>query len=106
MKRGSLLTVPIVGTWLQTSSSHVPTFGPVPYQPTTVALRGRAVVGRRIRELRTQRGMTQEALAAAAGMDRSFLVDVETGRHSLMLDRLFDLAAALNASAADLIADS
>ncbi|MSY83721.1 MAG: helix-turn-helix domain-containing protein [Actinobacteria bacterium] len=50
--------------------------------------------------------MTQEALAAAAGMDRSFLVDVETGRHSLMLDRLFDLAAALNASAADLIADS
>ena len=36
-------------------------------------------------------------------MDRSFVADVERGRHSLMLDRLFDLAKALDVSAGALL---
>lgn len=75
----------------------------MPYQPTAEALEGRRLVGRRLRELRTERGLTQETLADAAGMDRSFVADVERGRHSLMLDRLFDLAKALDVSAGALL---
>jgi len=47
--------------------------------------------------------MTQERLAHEAGFDRSFLVDVEAGHHSLMLDRVFDLAQALNVDASHLL---
>ena len=48
--------------------------------------------------------MTQEQLAHSAGFDRSFLVEVENGRHSCTLDRLFDLASALDVDAHLLIA--
>lgn len=47
--------------------------------------------------------MTQESLALAAGWDRSFLADVESGRHSVMLDRVFDLADALEVAPAMLL---
>jgi transcriptional regulator with XRE-family HTH domain len=39
--------------------------------------------------------MSQEALAEKAGLDRSFLVEVETARHSVSVDRLWDVADAL-----------
>lgn len=67
----------------------------MPYEPTVAARAGRVLFGSRLRELRESKGWTQERLALAAGFDRSFLVDVEGGHHSLMLDRVFDLAAAL-----------
>ena len=73
------------------------------YEPTDAAIAGRTVLGSRLRALRESRGMTQERLALDAGFDRSFLVDVEAGHHSLMLDRVFDLAKALGVSAADLV---
>ncbi|MDP2288685.1 MAG: helix-turn-helix transcriptional regulator [Actinomycetota bacterium] len=61
------------------------------------------MLGSRLRSHRESKGMTQERLALDAGLDRSFLVDVEAGHHSLMLDRVFDLAHALGVSAADLV---
>lgn len=66
------------------------------YQPTSVALAGRRTLGLRLRHAREARGLTQERLALLAGLDRSFLADVEAGRHSCMVDRLFDLAQALD----------
>ncbi|MDQ1246501.1 MAG: hypothetical protein QG597_869 [Actinomycetota bacterium] len=75
----------------------------MPYEPTAVARAGREVFGRRLRELREGKDWTQERLALAAGLDRSFLVDVEGGHHSLMLDRVFDVAAALDVSADELL---
>lgn len=47
--------------------------------------------------------MTQEKVALAAGLDRSFYVEVETGKHSLTVDRLFAIADALDATAASLL---
>lgn len=73
------------------------------YTPTPAALAGRSVFGARVRALREAQGITQERLAIESGLDRSFLVDVETGRHSILLDRVFDLAAALNVDAAELL---
>lgn len=50
--------------------------------------------------------MTQEALAIAAGLDRSFYVDVEHGRHSIGLDRILALADALHVPVGALFASS
>lgn len=46
--------------------------------------------------------MTQEQVAHRADLDRSFYVDVENGRHSVGLDRILDIADALNVEPASL----
>jgi transcriptional regulator with XRE-family HTH domain len=48
-------------------------------------------------------GLTQERVALAAGLDRSFYVDVENGHHSLAVDRLFAVADALGVAASRLL---
>jgi transcriptional regulator with XRE-family HTH domain len=45
--------------------------------------------------LRQNAGLTQEQLALAAGLDRPFLVQIEGGKRSLLVERLDDLASAL-----------
>jgi transcriptional regulator with XRE-family HTH domain len=55
----------------------------------------RRAFGDRVRELRKQAGLTQEALAGAAGMDRSFLAEIEGGRTNPSLDTMHRLADAL-----------
>ncbi|KQY02937.1 XRE family transcriptional regulator [Mycobacterium sp. Root135] len=57
--------------------------------------RRRREVGGRIRALRVDRGVTQEALALRSGVTRNVLIDVEQGKRGLLYERLFDLAAAL-----------
>jgi transcriptional regulator with XRE-family HTH domain len=64
--------------------------------------RRRRAVGGRIRALRQDRGMTQEALALASGVTRNVIIDVEHGKRGLLYERLFDLADALGVSAAEL----
>lgn len=65
---------------------------------------GRAVFAANLRAARKRAGMTQEALALAAGMDRSYYVDTEHGRHSIGLDRILMLSDALGVPPADLFA--
>lgn len=65
----------------------------------------REAVGARIRELRLERGLTQEALAISSGVTRNVLVDVEFGRRSLLFERLYDLADALAVPVAELMVD-
>ena len=62
-------------------------------------------VGRRIRDLRLERGLTQEALALAADIDRALLVGVEKGRRSLLFERLYDLAEALDVPIGEIVQD-
>ena len=54
------------------------------------------MVGANIVALRTERGLTQEALALRSGISRNVLIDVEHGRRGLLYERLFDLAEALD----------
>ncbi|WAC92251.1 helix-turn-helix domain-containing protein [Mycobacterium sp. Aquia_213] len=63
----------------------------------------RREVGERIRTLRTERGLTQEALALRSGVTRNVLIDVELGRRGLLYERLFDIAEALQVPAGQLL---
>lgn len=66
-----------------------------------VSLRG---IGKRVRLARFTREMTQEQLAAAAGMSRSFVSLIEQGTHGVDVVRLYRLAAALGMPLAELVA--
>jgi DNA-binding XRE family transcriptional regulator len=62
----------------------------------------RRQVGQRIRALRLERGLTQEALALESGVTRNVLIDVEHGRRGLLYERLIDIATALEVPPAEL----
>ena len=58
-------------------------------------------VGNRIRELRKDLELSQEALALKADVDRTYVTDVENGRRNVSLEILERLIKALNISIAD-----
>ena len=49
-----------------------------------------------LKELRTNRGLSQEALAHGCNRHRTYISLLERGKHSPSLGILFDLAAALD----------
>ena len=53
-------------------------------------------VGSRIKELRNELGISQEALAYKAEVDRTYVTDVENGRRNVSIVILERLIAALN----------
>jgi len=62
--------------------------------------------GERIRSLREQAGLSQETLAAKAGIHRTYLGGVERGERNISLRNIVRLAAALGVQAGDLFAES
>ena len=56
----------------------------------------RKLIGARIKELRRQAGLTQEALAERVGLDSRHLSRLEVGRHFPSLQTLELIANALN----------
>ena len=60
-------------------------------------------VRRRLRELRTERGLTLQQVAERASIDLSTLSRLEAGKRRLALDHLPALAAALGVSADELL---
>ena len=59
--------------------------------------------GRRLSALRIQRGLSQEQLAAAAGLQLVEVRRAERGQHDLSVVALADLAQALSVQPADLM---
>jgi transcriptional regulator with XRE-family HTH domain len=55
-------------------------------------------VGEDIRRLREDAGVSKTAVAAIAGIDRTYLTDIEDGRVGVSLESLNRVAAALNAN--------
>jgi len=62
-----------------------------------------ATVGRNVRALRQQRRMTIDALAAAAGVSRGTVIQVETARGNPSIVTLCNLASALKVGVASLV---
>ena len=58
-----------------------------------------ATTGDRIREIREERGLTQDRLAELAGISKGFLSDVENNKRNISSDNLLKIADALGASA-------
>ncbi len=52
--------------------------------------------GKRIQELRKERGMTQEDLAGDVGVDRSYMGFLERGEKNATLDKIGKIAKALH----------
>jgi transcriptional regulator with XRE-family HTH domain len=55
-------------------------------------------VGKRIRELRHQLELSQEALANKAEVDRTYMTDVENGRRNISIEILEKIITALEVS--------
>ena len=60
-------------------------------------------LGDTIRTLRTKQGISQEALATDAGIDRSYMGGVERGEHNLALINLVKIAGALGLTLKELM---
>ena len=52
-------------------------------------------VGNRIRELRNQKELSQEALAHEAGLDRTYINSIENGRRNVSISNIERIAKAL-----------
>jgi len=63
----------------------------------------RQIVGRNVRQLRQDRGLTQEQLAFEAQLDLTYVGGIERGRRNPSLLVLVRLAAALGVLPADLV---
>ena len=55
-------------------------------------------VGQRIKELRLKIGLSQEALANNANVDRTYMTDVENGRRNISVEVLERIIIALGVS--------
>ena len=58
-------------------------------------------VGNRIRQLRKERLLSQEALAFKAGLDRTYIASVENGKRNLSIMSLEKITRALGCSMAE-----
>lgn len=58
-------------------------------------------IGQRIRQIRTEMGISQEALGLEAGVDRTYVSDVENGRRNVSMEILEKLIKALKSNFAD-----
>jgi transcriptional regulator with XRE-family HTH domain len=63
-----------------------------------------AAFGVAVRQLRVNRGLTQERLAEAAGIHRTYIGDVERGLRNVSLVNIVRIAKALSIEASTLLA--
>ncbi len=60
-------------------------------------------LGRAIKQLRLELGLSQEALAFEAGIDRSYIGGIERGEHNLALINLIKIAQTLGITLSELL---
>ena len=59
--------------------------------------------GERVRELRKGKGLSQESLALACDLDRTYIGGVERGERNISLINIYKVAAALGLEARELL---
>ena len=62
-------------------------------------------IGGRIRQLRLERGLTQEELAHLSGLHRTYISTLERGERNIAILNLWHLAKALKLSLSEMLAD-
>ncbi len=63
----------------------------------------RRLVGRNVRRLRLDRGVTQEELAVKSGFGQNYISDLERGRRNPTVVTLWEIAEALGVTPVELI---
>jgi transcriptional regulator with XRE-family HTH domain len=63
----------------------------------------RELVGRNVRRIRQQRGLTQEQLAELSGFSQQYISGLEKGRRNPTIVTLYELALVLAVSHIDLV---
>ena len=59
--------------------------------------------GKRVREVRKGKGMSQERLAEMAGIDRSYMGNIERGEKNITLKKAYEICDALEVDIKELI---
>lgn len=54
--------------------------------------------GHKVRAIRKEKGLSQEALADLSGIDRSYMGHIERGQKNVTLLKIYQIADALNVS--------
>lgn len=52
--------------------------------------------GNRVREIRKEKGLSQETLASLADIDRSYMGHIERGEKNITLTKIYQISEALN----------
>jgi transcriptional regulator with XRE-family HTH domain len=59
--------------------------------------------GRRVREARKSKGISQERLAEMAGIDRSYMGNIERGEKNITLKKAYEISDALEIDIQNLV---
>ena len=59
--------------------------------------------GKRVREIRKQKGISQEKLAELSNIDRSYMGNIERGEKNVTLKKVYEICDALGVNVHDLI---
>lgn len=59
--------------------------------------------GKRVREVRKGKGISQERLAEMADIDRSYMGNIERGEKNITLKKAYEICDALNIEIIDLV---
>ncbi|WP_319784184.1 helix-turn-helix transcriptional regulator [Oceanisphaera sp. IT1-181] len=58
--------------------------------------------GNRVRKIRKDRGLSQEAFAALADIDRSYMGHIERGEKNITLTKIYQISGALSVDVTEL----
>ena len=59
--------------------------------------------GKRVREVRRNKGISQEKLAELAGIDRSYMGNIERGEKNITLKKAYEICDALDLDIKDIV---
>lgn len=59
--------------------------------------------GKRVREVRRNKGISQEKLAELAGIDRSYMGNIERGEKNVTLKKVYEICDALEVDVKNLV---
>lgn len=59
--------------------------------------------GKRVREVRKSKGISQEKLAEMAGIDRSYMGNIERGEKNITLKKAYEICDALDVEIKELV---